>query len=57
MGARRGCCSDLDRRAITATKATTSVRPMLEKIDRRASRHTSIRTRYRVGYKLEPVPK
>jgi DNA-binding response OmpR family regulator len=28
-----------------------------EKIDRRASRHSFIQTRYGVGYKLEPVPK
>jgi len=28
-----------------------------DKIDRRASRHTFIQTRYGVGYKLEPVPK
>jgi DNA-binding response OmpR family regulator len=28
-----------------------------DKIDRRASRHTFIQTRYGVGYKLEAVPK
>ncbi len=28
-----------------------------EKIDRRATRHTFIQTRYGVGYKLEPLPK
>ncbi len=33
------------------------VRRLREKIDRRASRHTFIQTRYGVGYKLEPVPK
>jgi DNA-binding response OmpR family regulator len=33
------------------------VRKLREKIDRRASRHTFIQTRYGVGYKLEPVPK
>jgi DNA-binding response OmpR family regulator len=33
------------------------VRRLREKIDRRASTHTFIQTRYGVGYKLEPVPK
>jgi DNA-binding response OmpR family regulator len=33
------------------------VRRLREKIDRRASRHTFIQTRYGVGYKLEPVSK
>jgi DNA-binding response OmpR family regulator len=33
------------------------VRRLREKIDRRASRHTFIQTRYGVGYKLEAVPK
>jgi DNA-binding response OmpR family regulator len=33
------------------------VRRLREKIDRRASRHTFIQTRYGVGYKLEPLPK
>jgi two-component system alkaline phosphatase synthesis response regulator PhoP len=33
------------------------VRRLREKIDRRASRHTFIQTRYGVGYKLEPVEK
>jgi DNA-binding response OmpR family regulator len=33
------------------------VRKLREKIDRRASRHTFVQTRYGVGYKLEPVPK
>jgi DNA-binding response OmpR family regulator len=33
------------------------VRRLREKIDRRASRHTFVQTRYGVGYKLEPVPK
>jgi len=33
------------------------VRKMREKIDRRASHHTFIQTRYGVGYKLQPVPK
>jgi DNA-binding response OmpR family regulator len=33
------------------------VRRLREKIDRRASRHTFIQTRYGVGYKLEPVVK
>jgi two-component system alkaline phosphatase synthesis response regulator PhoP len=33
------------------------VRRLREKIDRRASRHTFIQTRYGVGYKLEPTPK
>ena len=33
------------------------VRRLREKIDRRASRHTFIQTRYGVGYKLEPVRK
>jgi DNA-binding response OmpR family regulator len=33
------------------------VRKLREKIDRRASRHTFIQTRYGVGYALEPVPK
>jgi len=33
------------------------VRRLREKIDRRASTHTFVQTRYGVGYKLEPVPK
>ncbi|MEX2212132.1 MAG: response regulator transcription factor [Gaiellaceae bacterium] len=33
------------------------VRKLREKIDRRASRHAFIHTRYGVGYKLEPLPK
>ena len=33
------------------------VRRLREKVDRRASRHTFIQTRYGVGYKLEAVPK
>ncbi len=33
------------------------VRKLREKIDRRASRHTFIQTRYGVGYALEPTPK
>ena len=33
------------------------VRKVREKVDRRASRHTFIQTRYGVGYKLEAVPK
>ena len=33
------------------------VRRLREKIDRRASKHTFIQTRYGVGYKLEPIPK
>ncbi len=33
------------------------VRKLREKVDRRASRHTFIQTRYGVGYKLDPVPK
>ena len=33
------------------------VRRLREKIDRPASSHTFIQTRYGVGYKLEPVPK
>jgi DNA-binding response OmpR family regulator len=33
------------------------VRRLREKIDRRASRHTFIQTRYGVGYRLEPRPK
>jgi DNA-binding response OmpR family regulator len=33
------------------------VRRLREKIDRRATRHSFIQTRYGVGYKLEPVPK
>src|SRR5207244_8463081 len=33
------------------------VRRLREKIDRRASRHTFIQTRYGVGYKLEAVSK
>jgi DNA-binding response OmpR family regulator len=33
------------------------VRRLREKIDRRASRHTFIQTRYGVGYKLEATPK
>jgi two-component system alkaline phosphatase synthesis response regulator PhoP len=33
------------------------VRKLREKIDKRATRHTFIQTRYGVGYKLEAVPK
>src|SRR5712692_4307253 len=33
------------------------VRRLREKVDRRASRHTFIQTRYGVGYRLEPVTK
>src|SRR6266852_9948608 len=33
------------------------VRRLRDKIDRRASRHTFIQTRYGVGYRLEAVPK
>ena len=33
------------------------VRRLRDKIDKRASRHTFIQTRYGVGYRLEPVPK
>lgn len=33
------------------------VRKLRDKIDRRASRHTFIQTRYGVGYKLDPVAK
>jgi DNA-binding response OmpR family regulator len=33
------------------------VRKLREKVDRRASRHTFIQTRYGVGYKLEPEAK
>jgi two-component system alkaline phosphatase synthesis response regulator PhoP len=33
------------------------VRRLRDKIDRRASRHTFIQTRYGVGYKLEPLQK
>jgi DNA-binding response OmpR family regulator len=33
------------------------VRKLRYKIDRRASRHSFIHTRYGVGYKLEPLPK
>ena len=33
------------------------VRRLREKIDRRASKHTFIQTRYGVGYRLEPQPK
>jgi two-component system alkaline phosphatase synthesis response regulator PhoP len=33
------------------------VRKLREKVDRRASRHTFLQTRYGVGYKLEPEPK
>src|SRR5918999_2198059 len=33
------------------------VRRLREKIDRRATRHTFLHTRYGVGYKLEPLPK
>ncbi len=33
------------------------VRKLREKIDRRATEHSFIQTRYGVGYKLEPVPK
>jgi DNA-binding response OmpR family regulator len=33
------------------------VRRLRDKIDRQASMHTFIQTRYGVGYKLEAVPK
>ena len=33
------------------------VRRLRDKIDKPASKHTFIQTRYGVGYKLEPVPK
>jgi DNA-binding response OmpR family regulator len=33
------------------------VRRLREKIDRRASKHTFIQTRYGVGYRLEPLPR
>lgn len=33
------------------------VRRLRDKVDRRASRHTFIRTRYGVGYRFEPEPK
>ena len=33
------------------------VRRLREKVDRQASTHTFIQTRYGVGYRLEPVPK
>jgi two-component system alkaline phosphatase synthesis response regulator PhoP len=33
------------------------VRRLRDKIDRKASRHSFIQTRYGVGYRLEPVPK
>ena len=33
------------------------VRKLREKVDRRASEHTFIHTRYGVGYKLEALPK
>jgi two-component system alkaline phosphatase synthesis response regulator PhoP len=33
------------------------VRKLREKVDRRASRHTFVQTRYGVGYKFEPVSK
>ena len=33
------------------------IRRLRDKVDRRASRHTFIQTRYGVGYKLEPEPK
>ena len=33
------------------------VRRLRDKIDRRATRHTFIQTRYGVGYRLEPVTK
>src|SRR5918995_1164030 len=33
------------------------VRKLREKIDRRATQHAFIHTRYGVGYKLEPIPK
>ncbi|MFN2471212.1 MAG: helix-turn-helix domain-containing protein [Gaiellaceae bacterium] len=33
------------------------VRKLREKIDRPASRHTFVQTRYGVGYALEPRPK
>src|SRR5829696_7046328 len=33
------------------------VRKVREKVDRRATRHDFIHTRYGVGYKLEPIPK
>jgi DNA-binding response OmpR family regulator len=33
------------------------VRRLRDKVDRRASAHTFIQTRYGVGYKLDPIPK
>jgi DNA-binding response OmpR family regulator len=33
------------------------VRRLRDKIDRRASQHTFIQTRYGVGYRLEPMTK
>ena len=33
------------------------VRRLREKIDRRASKHTFVQTRYGVGYRLEPLPR
>jgi DNA-binding response OmpR family regulator len=33
------------------------VRRLRDKIDKKASRHTFIQTRYGVGYRLEAVPK
>jgi two-component system alkaline phosphatase synthesis response regulator PhoP len=33
------------------------IRRLREKVDRRASRHTFIQTRYGVGYRLEPITK
>jgi DNA-binding response OmpR family regulator len=33
------------------------VRRLRDKIDRRATRHTFIQTRYGVGYRLEPIAK
>jgi DNA-binding response OmpR family regulator len=33
------------------------VRRLRDKVDRRATRHSFIQTRYGVGYKLDPVPK
>src|SRR5918995_4361549 len=33
------------------------VRKLREKVDRRATQHAFIHTRYGVGYKLEPIPK
>jgi DNA-binding response OmpR family regulator len=33
------------------------VRRLRDKIDRRATRHTFVQTRYGVGYRLEPIVK